>query len=297
MRERQGSVDYDKGTYRVRVTLDGSGRKTVGRFPTRTEAGNALASLRAVVDLDDRVTVASWCEHWLDQRELAGNHRDIDNERSRYTTHIQNTIGRLQLRAITAPSIRKWLRALPGARQTRANVFGLLRGALGGAVEEGKLKTNPAIGITIARELKTRDAWKALNPAEQATLLAACSSEARALVAFAIVTGLRAGELCGLHTADIHDDRIVVRYGKPGGRPTKSGKIREVPMLPAARSAWDAWRALDFPRNTIAFPREGGGYRDPNHVIRWNAWKATLKRAKLSLRWHDLRHTCASSLV
>ncbi len=42
-----------------------------------------------------------------------------------------------------------------------------------------------------------------------------------------------------------------------------------------------------------------GAYRDPTHVIDWKVWKAALRASGLTrrVRWHDLRHTCASSLV
>lgn len=75
------------------------------------------------------------------------------------------------------------------------------------------------------------------------------------------------------------------------------------------------------PRNPnplgLVFPGQKGAYRSPNHVIPWSLWKGSpqkgepgdrsfhratvgiLTRAGVArnVRWHDLRHTCATSLL
>jgi hypothetical protein len=90
-----------------------------------------------------------------------------------------------------------------------------------------------------------------------------------------------------------------VRYGGAPSEPTKTGEIRRVELVGMARDALARWQAPDANPHGLVFPRLRGEFRDENHVLRWIAWKDGLKAAGLTrrVRWHDLRHTCASSLI
>lgn len=299
MRPATGSIDHGRSGWRVRVTVGGE-RSTAGIFATEAEARGALAALLHMTHLDERdpLTLEDWADAWLIRREMSGNHRDIENERSRWETHGKPKLGKLALRAVTFGRLRKWVADLEGARQTKANALGVVRGMLRDAVAEGKIRSNPAEAIKIPKEARTEEPWCTLSLEEQKRLLVAVPEPERWIVAFAIGTGLRAGELCALRLEDVKSDRIVVRYGKPPSLPTKSGKIREVPLFGLASDAWKEWKKTigKNPRG-LAFPRGRGGFRDPIHVVRWAYWQEWQKDAGVSLRWHDLRHTCASSLV
>jgi integrase len=57
--------------------------------------------------------------------------------------------------------------------------------------------------------------------------------------------------------------------------------------------------APDFlERRTGELPREAAGIDPSRPVKSWrSAWRAALKRAKLQVRFHDLRHTCITKLA
>lgn len=125
------------------------------------------------------------------------------------------------------------------------------------------------------------------------------TSAQRSAIVVAVYTGLRAGELWGLQWRDVHLDgdrpRVVVRHSRE--QATKSGRIREVPLLAPARAALERWRELaPGVGAALVWPAlDGACHRDGYDA----GWARVLEIAKISrrVRWHDLRHTCASHLV
>ena len=317
-RKLKGSIDQLRdGRWRLRVTLRGK-RETAATYTTRTDAEAArplvIAELerRGATAAREPITVATWGERWLDGREIGHTIRDIASDRGRLRLHIAAApIGRMSLRRVTRGDVLAWLtrlRAHTSARTGRAlagqslrNVVGVLRGLLGAAVDHGHLKVNPAGGLRVASVARSSDPWTWLNPEELARLCAALPAPERHLVAFAAGAGLRAGELVSLERADVHPTAIVVRFGAKGQQ-TKTRRIRRVPLFGLAAEAWAAWRAATktWPNPLgLAFPGRLGSHRSRAHVIRWAVWRAGVEAAQLgrTVRWHDLRHTCASSLV
>lgn len=116
--------------------------------------------------------------------------------------------------------------------------------------------------------------------------------------------GAASGGLYSLRWEDVHIARgepwILVRFGTKAG-PTKGGKVRRVPLFGLARDAIFAWSAYVgagsfFGPSGIVFPAKRGGRRDAKPPADWASWceKASLTRR---VRWHDLRQSCATSLV
>jgi integrase len=209
--------------------------------------------------------------------------------------------------------LRKWLRKQSLSDSYRRQVFTAVRSSLAAAVEDELIEQNPCDGVTAPeREARTDDPWTYLTGPEQQALFALPAEtfplDWRCAVEFAVLTGLRAGEQWNLRLADVHidgeDPHIVVRFGRrQRGRsgPTKGRRIRRVPLLPRAMELLRVWLrelTLFCPRNSygLVFPGELGGYRKVSRVPGWSKWleAAGIKRR---VRWHDLRHTCAASLI
>lgn len=177
------------------------------------------------------------------------------------------------------------------------------------ARDAGHLHTDPTDDVTVprGRQGRTVEAWTYLTPAEVAAIetCAAIPDPERAIYTVAIYTGLRAGELWALRWEDVvlggPTPEITVRASHDG--PTKSGKVRRVPLLDPALAAL---ARLPGPREGRVFPGLGGGARLRGDDARWapamraggaiNGYRA---RAGITrrVRFHDLRHTCASHLV
>jgi len=136
------------------------------------------------------------------------------------------------------------------ARRAIQNTLNLLRGAIEAAVQRDIISANPAAGIKIPRRVApTREPWTFLTLEEQQAV-ARCRDipEAhRVMIAFAIGTGLRLGEMMNLELADLHVDgphpEVVVRFGSRG-KGTKNAKIRRVPLFSVGLEAARRWLEL-----------------------------------------------------
>jgi integrase len=127
----------------------------------------------------------------------------------------------------------------------------------------------------------------------------------RELVAVALYSGMRRGELFALRWGDVGTDSITVR-SSVGGHGTKGGAPRVIPMLPPVRAALATLRArggrleaadLVFQSVTLRRGRvERGAYCATYRPRGWHEWitKAGVTR---TIRFQDLRHTAATSLL
>jgi integrase len=158
-----------------------------------------------------------------------------------------------------------------------------------------------------------------LSEAEARTFLdAAREAEDRfeALYVLAITTGLRRGELLGIRWDDADLDRGTLRVGRAlvreGGRyvvgetKTKRGR-RRVNLTPRTVAALKAHRKRQLEQRVrlaslyedhgLIFASEKGMPLNPENLVK-RSFKPLLKRAGLpEIRFHDLRHTCATLLL
>jgi integrase len=206
------------------------------------------------------------------------------------------------------------------ARSTAQNALNVLRIVLDEALESELIRENPARGVrlpsAIRKRARTHETWTYLSPAEQHTILSceAIPFRERLAIAFAFGTGARQTEQWNIAIADLHLEEGTVTL-----RVTKNGKPRTVPMMPIAQWAAEQWlpllaaenvarsrsarkRGRTVERPELVWPSIRGCLRrgDPKE---WQAWLAAagLVAAKRKdgkhVRWHDLRHTCGTSLA
>lgn len=316
----QGSVErLPSGRYRARVVLGDGVRHELGTFEEEGEAeGVIAATLQLAAEKQvapvGGVTLAGWILRWLDDAERSRAYSRIAGARSIDRTWLRRAdFYGWPLRRLEARHVRrfaKWLARQELSDSYVSQVLVVLRVALEAAVEDGLLAENPAATVRAPRRpAATEEPWTYLRPEEQRSLLALSPEvlpvDWRHAIAFAVATGLRAGEQWNLRLVDVHhsdtdDPHIVVRYGKKQGA-TKGRRIRRVPLLPEAIGVLRSWLE-ELPafcppnESNLLFPGARGGRRKVSRVPGWWAW---LRAAGIDrrVRWHDLRHTCASSLV
>lgn len=287
------------GKFRVRQRV-GKSLKTLGSGLTQAaanELADAVGQVRRISAIREGITLEQFGVGFLDRREMKGV-RSVAKDRTRWNKHVARApIGAMAVSAIVRRDVVEWRDSLPGAFRSKLRNLNLLKVALDDAVERELLQSNPAREVKLHRSAAASakdDLEGILTPNEQQRLMAAVPPRERPLVAFALVTGLRQAEQWWLHWEDVQDGVVVVRRSA-GGLPPKSGKPREVPLLPPAIAALASLRR---PRaHGIVFNGGRGCRRQEGKApLLWPKWvkAAGIKR---KIRWHDLRHTCATSLL
>jgi integrase len=191
---------------------------------------------------------------------------------------------------------------------TARRVLAPLRALLATAVEEGLIRSNPALGIRLASPgpsgaVEDEGSVKALSEAELAALLAATPEEWRLLIRFLAHTGLRISELVALRWEDVDLGRNLVRVRRRAYRgsidaPKSRYGRREIPL--AAGLARDLWEHREtVGRNGDSDPVFQSSSGTP--VRRENVFRRILKPAAeaAGVPWagfDTLRHACATML-
>src|SRR5205085_552571 len=122
-------------------------------------------------------------------------------------------------------------------------------------------------------ENNARDTYLSIEQVQQ--IAEHASPQTRAAIWIAILTGARRGEILAIQPADIGPDSITIRASN-----TKTLRTRTVPIVPALRP-WLAYLPLQ---------------------MNYEGLKTGFRRAREAagmptVRFHDLRHSCASLLV
>lgn len=210
--------------------------------------------------------------------------------------------------------------------QTVRHAWWLLSGCLREACARDMMRGSPMVGLRCPRPVdrpRDRQAYVELDaiaallalPATKGLRREADGTEAeritpaeRSACVVAIYAGLRAGELWGLRWCDVRLDgsapELHVRRNRTG--PTKTRSARHVPLLGPAVEALRMWREVrPGVGEALVWPSDGSGgkaarerYAGGCHGKGYDAgWGRIRRLLGVQVRFHDLRHTCASHLV
>ncbi len=212
-----------------------------------------------------------------------------ERERSRteqiFRQHLLPRFGGRKLKALSRQEGEEYVaeRATVAAPATANKELTRLRHFLGRCVAWRLLRENPCKGVKKLKESPPRVRY--LVPEQIYRLRLNCeihSPELPHIVALAMNTGMRRGELLALTLADVNEEARSITL-----RHTKSGEMRTVPLNTDARKAL---QCLTKPQDPLAplFP----GWT-PNRLTM--AFRRACRRAGVgNFRLHDLRHHAAS---
>ncbi|MFE9439626.1 tyrosine-type recombinase/integrase [Streptomyces sp. NPDC006602] len=330
------------------LAADGSHKRVRVYGTTRKDAANKLAakiadSNRGLPVATADSTVGDYLTYWLGSVAI---HRLRENTHTRYATcirlHLIPGLGTKKVTRLTARDVRTLLDRLRTTCQCCAQgldterkaccaigeccqkrlspltvtyVHSVLKSALEHAVREDELPRN------IARNVKTTAPrprrFQPLTATEARQFLdTARSDRLHALYELALRTGLRKGELLGLHWEDLDLDggiasiRRSLQRTRTGGLthlPTKTRASERRIALPTEcihslkehkerqdkerETAGAAWRD-----SGLVFTTPAGGPFDPTNLTR--RFRSVLARTGLRrIRFHDLRHSTATLLL
>src|SRR5947207_5189511 len=213
--------------------------------------------------------------------------KSIRTERNRVLAWARE-FGSRPLGQITRTEIEAWRREkMASCRPATINRdLSRLRHMLNLAVEWELLEESPMQGIKFLRENNARTRYLSLEECQR--LIASCiAPHIRALVAIALHSGMRLGEILNLcwHDLDFASSFILVRD-------SKNGESRHVPMDATLSALFRAYPQR--PGTDLVFSSRCGG-----HIVDVRmGFLNSCKRASLTdLHFHDLRHTFASQFV
>lgn len=316
-----GSIEPYRGKFRARAPR-AYNRITIGVADTEAEAQQLIeAFIRR--NKPTGLTLRVWGERWFRDRETA----DVDVERSRWRSHVEpSALAAMSLRRIDRHHVVRFVEWLTkrnsfsavsmgrgearrtvlrdtGERLSQRSVEAILavvRNALSRAADLGYIKQNPALGVRVPERRRVDQPWTWFTLDEIGALTAArLRPVQRAIFTTAIYTGLRPGELFGLRWRDVHleGDRPHVHVCRSYDGPTKTGRTRDVPLLPQALAALRAWKKrTPGIGDALVFAARGRGC----HAKGYDAgWARVVRRAGITrrCRFYDCRHTFASHLV
>jgi integrase len=232
--------------------------------------------------------------------------------------HIRPALGKLKLKNLSPVHVRGLYREKLDAGfspRTVQYVHVTLHKALKQAIMEGLIPRNATEAVKPPQV--RREEMQPLSPEQVRVLLEAARGERlEALYVLAVTTGLRQGELLGLkwEDVDLEAGTLQVRRSlattKDGPQltaPKTRGSRRTVRLTQSAVKALKSHlkqqlgeidRAASLWReNGLVFASETGDPLDRRYVTT-HRFKPLLKRAGLpQIRFHDLRHTCATLLL
>ena len=184
---------------------------------------------------------------------------------------------------LTRREVRLWLHARSAAVSANRDLA-LLRAAYSYAVECGWCETNPAAGV---RRRTERPRRRVASSDELRALAESARPMWRAILAVAVLTGMREGELRLLRRDALTEDGVLLT------RP-KSGAESLITWTDALRHAIGAALEAHGVESLYVFPsRNGGPYSE--HGFR-TVWRRLCDRAGVEgLQFRDLRRTAATA--
>lgn len=300
-----GNIERRANGYRVRVTVDGKLKTLASGLQTRGEA-EAVQRAHAQLARDEwtkgGLTLRHIGEDFLERRAARG-YRGMRQERNRWKVHVfEDELGAIPLRELQRLDGVAWLDEMQKrhmAAQSIKNALNLVRSALDECLERGVIDANPFRDLRLRRgfaKRKTSELDGILTLPEQQRLLAVIPEQQRARVIVSLYTGVRPSELNRLTWGDVHSDRLIIRD-------TKNGRPRDVPLLGPARAVVRSLleRGDHHPEEhrlpgRAVFPGRWGRVRVSTSPKGWARWVRAAEIAH-PVRYYDLRHTCATSLL
>jgi integrase len=277
----------------------------------RTEEGFA--------PVNGRLTVSAWLDTWLSKHVAGGPRprraRTIESYETVVRVHLKPHIGRVVLAKLSREQVGDALAAVAAAGaapSTVRHVHTILRVALNEAVRSDVVRQNVALRVTPPdapqHEIRPWDAEE-IN----AFLDRLGGDRLAPLYAFAIATGMRQGEILGLRWSDVSLDAGTVAVRRQWTRqrvmaaPKSLAGVRTIGLndlarwslrSQVARQGRDRFAAGPDWSNAeeLVFTTVAGG--PLNHRVVQGAFADRVRAAGLRpIRFHDLRHACATLLL
>src|SRR4051794_17029061 len=253
--------------------------------------------------------LAEYATTWLESIEGLVRPRTLEDYAGRLERHVLPQLGELRLDQIGVDEILIVLRDLRRrgyAGSTINSILMPLSRVLAHAVRRELILVNPVSKLDRSeRPRLVRRERPVLSREEVGCLLDAAPPRYRILIATAILSGVRQGELLGLHWKDVDFEKQLIHVRGALDRqqrevpPKTQHSVRDVVLMPAlAQALRQHHRESRYQEPDDYVFASGAG--TPLHWtnLASRGLNPALERAGIQpLRWHDLRPTFASLLI
>lgn len=309
------------GRWEVRLRYDGTRESIYGA--TQREVLDKVDARKVELKgglpiVRDRQSLGTFLEEWLDGKRSKLRPRTHVRYCQLLRVHVIPTLGKVALAKITPQSLERLYAArldAGSAARTVRHVHAVTHNALEQAAKWGLVARNVASlaepPAAADREMTTLDEKQLLRFLDAAT-----GERFEGLFIVAVTTGMRQGELLALRWSDVNLERgqVSVRrslqWTKAGPlftAPKTKKSLRNVELTKSAIAALrrhrtrqaeqrlavgDAWEKLD-----LVFPNEVGRPMDGTNLSERDLRRVLARAALPRIRFHDLRHTAATTLL
>ena len=319
----EGSVYYDKDKDRwVAAVSIAPGKRKKFYFEKKQDAirkkSEALRDLeRGALVTGTQRKLGEYLIDWLDNVHKSKLRIGTYVNYKKKVQYIVDGLGDVWLHKLTPEQVQDFLQKKLDeglSSKTVHEIHGVLRVALKKAVRWGIVSKN-VCDVVDPPVIVSREAVPLSVEQARALVEHVRGHRLEVLLAMAIVTGMRRGELLALRWSDIdfehrrllvlHSVDYIAGYGYVVGKPKTAAGKRWV-SFPAflfdmlkqhqvqqseLKSTAKKWEDHD-----LVFPNLSGGYLHPNHM--GETFKKLLKEANLPhIHFHDLRHSAATILL
>ena len=312
-----GSIKWlpKRAMFECRVRIGGVQRSAYAK--DERGAYEALEALRVKYQsrvAGDSVSVEWFGTGWL---ETIRSERTVATFKLYETTmrvHILPSIGSKRIEDLDADAVKAFMKSLRDAKVTpsrRRSAYDIASRMYSVAVRQGYAPMNPFQAMARDERPRVEKKRVAIPSKDEAMSLleAAHTTPHYALIAVALNSGAREGELFALHWSDVHLDASTITIahslaetldGKLARKSTKTGSIRSVRLPNGVVDVLRQHRATQKARGYTGdwvFPNsEGGPLRKSNFLRR--DWHPLLEAAGLPrMRFHVLRHVANALLA
>lgn len=325
---RDGSgVVARKTSIQVSFTADGVSRRLTlksGGQPLPPSPANLKYATRLVAEIRDKIrlgvfslveyfpeeagagdgTVTALLDDWLKTLRATKSTRDKYASACRFW---KEGIGTKLARLLKPSDIRKVIAAHPAMSGKTLNDYtSVLRKALDAALDDELIQSNPAARIDAQPHQKPPPDPFTMPEVESiiAQVLARRGQADADYVTFRFFTGMRTGELIGLHwqSVDFPSKTVTVREARVRGEQkdsTKTSKARAVDLNSRALAALTNQKARSYlaGKHVWLNPRTGTAYTSEAQFNR-TVWTPALKALGLRYRKpYNTRHTYATAML
>ena len=259
-----------------------------------------------------------WMMQWLDNYLPNIEATTRTHYRNAINTHIIPDLGHVMLKHLQSTEIQSWVNRLQSKKglspKSVRNVYLNLRAALAKAVVLRMLPYNPCEGVVLPKGTKYKATIYTVKEMNRLLDLAR-GTDMYIPVLLATNLGLRRGEVLALRwehidfeNAIVHicENKVITEDGALTKAPKSAAGVRDISLgsgvlaeLKHAHAQYNRDKlamGAGFKDSGLVFSQENGsGYRPESLTRMWNRF---LEKHQLKhIRFHDLRHSCATALL